>query len=441
MTSNIIPYPPTGNDHRIILAGTDLIFESIDNIFVYPSLLDIDRLKKALSRTLSIWPILAGRVIVNDDQYRIEFSDQSIPFTYTENDQLECWPNLPVVIDDATICEPFIDVVQYKPVDEPLLRIKVTRLLRSNEYVFGTSFSHLVGDAASNIHFLNDLSRLYQDLEPLLPRPIFDRHLWTKEDADVSFLSNLKPYRNADKCEIIATNFARDQANSDQLNLSFSSIQLAKLHSLAGDKDEVTVHDALNAYMIVTMNNNSIQISNEYFQRAYILVNYRDLLHSIAPVGHVGNSFVIMLTSDFPNPFSLISIAKTIRQAINKCRHEDFLKKWIPTADLMMRQIIKDDKLNCVWDTNEVVINSNFKYDWSNQVDFGMTNQCRFHTITSLKSYFRIFRLNPVKDKESHWIKDQDGAEVSFRIEKGAMKNKFLETYRHDIKTNFINVE
>ncbi|CAF4922858.1 unnamed protein product [Rotaria sp. Silwood1] len=218
-------------------------------------------------------------------------------------------------------------------------------------------------------------------------------------------------------------------------------MQLTKLHSCASGKDEVTVHDVLNAYMIVTMNRNSIQISNEYFQRAYILVNYRDILHSIAPAGHVANSFVIMLTSDFPNPFSLISIAKTIRQAINKCRNEDFLMKWIPTVDLMMRQIIKDDELICVWDTNEVVINSNFKYDWSNQVDFGMINQCRFHTMTSLKSYFRIFRLNPIKNKEGHWIKDHDGAEVSFRIQKDDMKNKFLETYRKDIETNFINVE
>ncbi|CAF0849344.1 unnamed protein product [Rotaria sp. Silwood1] len=325
--------------------------------------------------------------------------------------------------------------------DESLLRVKVTRLLRSNEYVLGTSFSHLVGDAASNIHFLNDLSRLYQGLEPLLPRPLFDRDLWTKDDADVSLLSNLKPYRNTDKREIVVSSIARDQATTDQLNISFSSMQLTKLHSCASGKDEVTVHDVLNAYMIVTMNRNSIQISNEYFQRAYILVNYRDILHSIAPAGHVANSFVIMLTSDFSNPFSLISIAKTIRQAINKCRNEVFLMKWIPTVDLMMRQIIKDDELICVWDTNEVVINSNFKYDWSNQVDFGMINQCRFHTMTSLKSYFRIFRLNPIKNKEGHWIKDHDGAEVSFRIQKDDMKNKFLETYRKDIETNFINVE
>lgn len=440
MVSLITPYSSTGNCRRVILTGADLIFQSIDNIFIYPCL-NINRLKEALSRALSIWPILAGRVLVDDDQYLIELSDQPIPFTYAENHELEYWPNLPVVIDDVKIGEPFIDMVQYKPKDEPLLRIKVTVLVRSNEYVLGTSFSHLVGDAASSLHFLNDLSRLYQGLEPILARPIFDRHLWTKDDADKYLLSNLKPYKKAVKREVVLADLAHSQEATDQLNISFSSIQLAKLHSLTGDDDgEVTLHDTLCAYMIVTMNKVLVLLSNECFRRAYTLVNYRDSSYSIAPMGHVANSFAIMLTSDFPDPFSLISVAKTIRQPIKQCRDKDFLNKWIPTADLLMRQIVKNDELNCVWDTDEVVINSNYKYDWSKQVDFGMTNQCRFHTATSLKSYFRIFRLNPTKNKNGNWLKDSDGAEVSFRIDKGEMKNKFLEIWQQDVATNFINV-
>jgi hypothetical protein len=42
----------------------------------------------------------------------------------------------------------------------------------------------------------------------------------------------------------------------------------------------------------------------------------------------------------------LASIAKTIRQGINKNPDIDFLNKWIETVDLIMREIIKDDKLN-----------------------------------------------------------------------------------------------
>ncbi|CAF2095964.1 unnamed protein product [Rotaria magnacalcarata] len=92
MTSNIEASSPTGNDHRIKLLGIDLIFGGIDNVFVYPSL-DVDRLRNALSRTLSFWPILTGRILVDhDDEYSIELSDKSIPFTYAENDELEQGP-------------------------------------------------------------------------------------------------------------------------------------------------------------------------------------------------------------------------------------------------------------------------------------------------------------------------------------------------------------
>jgi hypothetical protein len=40
----------------------------------------------------------------------------------------------------------------------------------------------MVGDADSDLHFRNDLSRIYQHLEPLPPHPIFERRLLKKED-------------------------------------------------------------------------------------------------------------------------------------------------------------------------------------------------------------------------------------------------------------------
>ncbi|CAF4241724.1 unnamed protein product, partial [Adineta steineri] len=65
MTTYINASTPTGNGRRIKLLSTDLIFGGIDNVFVYPSL-DIDRLQNALSHTLSSWPILTGRIFIDD---------------------------------------------------------------------------------------------------------------------------------------------------------------------------------------------------------------------------------------------------------------------------------------------------------------------------------------------------------------------------------------
>ena len=428
MTSYIKASSPTGNGRQIKLIGTDLIFGGIDNVFIYPSL-DIDRFKQALSQTLSSWPILTGRVFVDDnEQYSIQFSDNSIPFTYIENDELEQWPDLPVVVDDATILQPFIDSVQYKPEIEPLLRFKVTRLLRSGEYILGSSFCHMVGDADSNIHFLNDLSQMYQHLEPLRSPPIFERYSLQKEDPEFSSSRVLKLYQNTNTREVVIARIIQEQKETEPLSISFSSEQLNQLHVLAGGKDnKVTIHDALCAYIILTMNKHFFLTEDEYIRRTFILINYRGVTDSLATKSHVTNAIIQPLTDDFPDPCSLSSIAKTIRQSIETMRQKNVLGKFVSSANVLMTQFVKNGRVNFVWETNEVIFNSNHKYDWANEINFGMTNQCRFHTMGMYKFYFRIFQVNPVKREDGSWTKDNGGLEVAVRIPTGEPKENFLK--------------
>ena len=69
-----------------------------------------------------------------------------------------------------------------------------------------------------------------------------------------------------------------------------------------------------------------------------------------------------------------------------------------------------------------------------------MINQYRFHTAGLIKSYFRIFQLNPVRKEDGTWTRDTDGAEVAFRIPKGETKEKFLQTWKKDREKNFANL-
>ncbi|CAF4304810.1 unnamed protein product, partial [Rotaria sp. Silwood2] len=348
---------------------------------------------------------------------------------------------LPVVVDDMTLIQPFIDSTQYKPEIEPLLRIKVTRLLHSDEYVLGTSFYHMVGDANSTFHFHNDLSQIYQNLKPILPRPVFERHVLNKEDSEFSLLPVLKLYQNTGKREDILARLGKEYAETDPINMSFSSEQLTKLRSLIEDTNEITAHDVLCAYIVYLMNKHLFTSEDEYVRRAYMYINYRGVSDLLTPKGYVANAIMQPLSSDFPNPLSLSSIAKTIRQLIKTTRQEDFLQNWVTSANILMKKIIKDGHVNFVWDKDEAIFNSNYKYDWADQVDFGMKNQCRFHTMGIFKYYFRIFQLNPVKGENGNWIKDNEGAEVSFRIPKGEIKEKFLAAWKKDIQENFLNVK
>jgi NRPS condensation-like uncharacterized protein len=204
----VYPSPPTGNNRHIELAGLDLWrMARIDNVFVYPSEINIDRFKDALSRTLSLWPVIAGRSCLNDNKYYfIEMSDNATPVTLINNDDLVKWPFDSNVILDfyKDSLSTYIDEVQVTKLfdnsqNEPLVRIKLTHIVQSNEWVLGISWAHELGDAASCLNFSNTLSRLYQQMEPLKPLPIFERRLWKSDEIDPSFLPIMK-------CETIRRN-------------------------------------------------------------------------------------------------------------------------------------------------------------------------------------------------------------------------------------------
>ena len=439
---------PQGNGRRIALVGIDMVLGAVDNIFVYPSL-DIDRLKKTLSRTISRWPIVAGRVhVIDNEKYVIELSDKSIPFIYIENEEMEGWPVLPVVIDNRSMVEPFVESVPSEvTVDDPLVRFKVTRLVRSNEYILGVSFYHMIGDADTYIHFLSDLSCIYQDLQPTMPNPVFERHLWCKDDGnntiDSSLMPLLRPLSEARKKELVLADVLQEHATTDPMWLTFSSEELTKIHNLLEDANEgVTIQDALTAYLIVTINKHVFVSDEEHIRRSNTIMNYRGISPSLAPLGQVDNSIIFILSDDFPDPLSLSSVAQTIRISINKARNEDFLRRWLLTLDSLMRGIHKEGKAwNYVFYPNEVWMNSNMKYDWAGEVDFGMKNQCRFHTFGLSKFRFRIFRLNPVCVGQGKWTRDKEGVEVSFRIPQGNQKDNFILAWKNDIKENFLQAK
>ncbi|CAF4327731.1 unnamed protein product, partial [Adineta steineri] len=54
--------------------------------------------------------------------------------------------------------------------------------------------------------------------------------------------------------------------------------------------------------------------------------------------------------------------------------------------------------------------------------------------------YLRAFVLNPVKHENEWLLRDQNGSEISFRMEKD-LKEKFLNAWKQDISENFENVK
>lgn len=449
-TSLVHPLSLAGQNRRIELTGLDLsIVPRIDNIFVYPAELDVDRFKDALSRTLSIWPLVVGRFIsMEDGHYFIEMSDNGIPFTYTENNELEKWPHDNNVVIDIIkhSLEPFIDAAQtikllQGPNDEPLSRLKLTRIVKSNEWVLGTSWAHVLGDAASNLNFLNTISRLYQQLEPLEPLPIFERRLWREEEADLSLSPLLIELINAKPLTEMFQLFLQREETYEQLNLHFSGKQLSRLRELAGGDGSITTQDALTSYIILLLNTHCFKNDEErIILRTITAINFRGVSDSIAPVGLVSDAVIFLESENFDDPLSLSGIAKTIRRSIRQVRDPKFLERCVATADTLKRKIVGEKKMHNLGPfPNDITVNSNLRYDWAQLVDFGYTDRVRFYTPWTGRFYCRVFRLNPTKNNNEWSPRDCNGAEVAFRIPPD-VKDKFMNALEKDFAENFAHI-
>ena len=446
----ILPSCPTGDRRRIELAGLDLsIIPRIDNIFVYPAALGIDRFKDALSRTISLCPLVAGRFLAfNGSDYAIEMSDNGIPLTYTEDTELAKWPlndNVVVDISQNTLA-PFIDGVQTinlltNPAEEPLVRLKITRIVQSDEWILGTSWAHILGDAESNLVFLRTISHLYQQMEPVKPLPIFYRRLWQQEEADQSLSPIMKELINAKPFEDVLKSFYSTDSTDEQVNLHFSGKHLLTLRELAGG-DNITIQDALTSYLIIVLNTRCFKHDAERrILQTETAINFRGVSEAIASIGLISNAVLVLSSENFDNPFSLKSIAQTIRRSIIRSRDSEFLTRCIATADELWRKNVRENRLlNLGPFPHSMTVNSNYRYDWAALVDFGYTDKCRFHTLWTTRFYCRVFRLNPIKNGDEWLPRDHHGAEVAFRITKD-IKDQFMFTLQKDMAENFSNIE
>lgn len=441
---------PSGKNRRIELAGIDLWrYIAVHNVFVYPSAINIEKFKQALADTLSDWPFVAGvGLIENNDHYIIEMSDQPIPVTFEENKELNEWPldsNIIVGLTDNPLPKFYDPVVSEKTFDnvsnEPLIRFKITHIVKSDEWVLGFSWSHTLGDAASILHFLTDLSRVYQNLELSKPLPIFERPLWSEDQADSSFYQFMKQHRDAKSAEEVYKLFMTDSGDYSLTHLQFSGDQIKRLRSFVDDA-EVTTHDCLIAYLITILNRYLYETNDERrVLRTNNAVNFRGVSDSIAPPGLVSNGVMMMLSENFEDPFSINTVAKAIRKSIQCSRQADYLRTWVATVDQLSRRNTKNHLFPDLGIfQNEITVNSNYRYDWVSAVDFGQTDRCRFYTAWAGPLYFRVFRLNPRKNGDSWLPRDRDGAEVAFQIEK-EYKDKLVDAIQRDMDEDFSNIQ
>jgi hypothetical protein len=104
-----------------------------------------------------------------------------------------------------------------------------------------------------------------------------------------------------------------------------SNVLIIQWHNLIENNTEITIHDALCAYIILTLNKHFFSTTDEYIRCVHMVVNYRGVCNRLAPIGYVGN--------------------------------------YVTSSDVLCRQFIKDGRINFIFGSKEFIFNSNFKYD------------------------------------------------------------------------------
>ncbi len=62
-----------------------------------------------------------------------------------------------------------------------------------------------------------------------------------------------------------------------------------------------------------------------------------------------------------------------------------------------MRDLAYDGReVNIYHFPHGIVIDSNYRYDWTDLVDFGHVDNCRFHTDETTPLFLRVFHLNSI---------------------------------------------
>jgi hypothetical protein len=148
-----------------------------------------------------------------------------------------------------------------------------------------------------------------------------------------------------------------------------------------------------------------------------------------------------VVSENFDDPYSLSSIAKSIRRSIIHSRDPKFLERLLATEDGLWRDMARNNRLaNVSPYRNEIQVNSRFRYDWASLVDLGQTDKCRFYRIGFKNLFASVYHLNPIYDGTQWKGRDRKGAEIGFSIEK-SIKQKFVDAWQQDVHENFINVK
>ncbi|KAJ3551692.1 hypothetical protein NM688_g4560 [Phlebia brevispora] len=403
------PLSPTvldGHSHYT-LRNTDLnLAFKVDTAHIIPGPLDVARFDEALAKTLSVYPLYAGRLRRGQDKrpWQIHLTNDGVPITILYSDAGKEVPHNCIIQSPWTLSQPINVRKQWDHgSDDPLLRVTITQFTKLESTAIGLSASHVVGDGTTIMRFMRLLSQNYQGLEPLDDMPSYTPIPPYPVDTDaVKRIEELPMpvFRNMFSIHDVPPFLRPGWRKALRVDLRFTKPQVAQIQAgvraMAANEDDarrISRQDALWALLVYCMS----RVDPECFpQHLSTIMNSRGI--EPRPVTAMTNSLIWALTDPVADPTSetMYSIARRVRESVDRVRQPGFAAAWDAVHDPVALETANSDLAqNFVQPPGDFVLNSTWRFDWAS-AHFGYEGKTRFfHTQLDAPRFAKMFQPNP----------------------------------------------
>ncbi|KAF9647752.1 hypothetical protein BDM02DRAFT_2523331 [Thelephora ganbajun] len=453
---------PTAFSHKEYheISSTNLLLSSVvPTVHVIPEILDVERFNVALSKALSSFPHLAGRLVrpdTPDAPWKIRLTNSEVPVSLIDSDADEIVPT------DLTVQTPlrFVEPLNVAGIvntegesDEPLFRLTVTRFTKLNSTSIGACNSHALFDGFGLLIFLKLLSRLYQGLEPIDPPPHYEPEAIKFTEQSETPSAALKIYDLSvpppwEQPERKAMEFVAFQLTAAQLTEIHNSVTKGVEHLRISRVDTVVgllarclsevEPESKPIDTITYVINVCASVGGSFAAIQLILLQHRGM--GIYPENAVVNA-IIWLSAGFELPKDVdprdgvLACATEIRKLLERLKNPEFVKDMAADVAKIQSQVAWDKKGQDLAAAREgsLMVNNLWKFDWTSP-DFGHPGKVRFyHGHPPGSRYVKISAPNP-KCVDGTWVSREGDMETTFYVPPN-QKKRFEESFERYAKS------
>ncbi|KAJ7612684.1 hypothetical protein FB45DRAFT_1036900 [Roridomyces roridus] len=414
------------------LAGTDRIVNYPNDVSHFvPGRFNNERLIAALRDALEYCPHVTARLRIKGDDWRLDAGKRGIPVRFqTTQEPLNLHPDLSVTpMDIIDSVSNDLSRASEPDWDEPLVQIKVTYCLQTNESAIGLSYSHILGDGDFIIQFLGAWSQYYQGEEPLLGPPTYEKYqippppveFNDNPDTDSFMMRHLNFLKEIPSREQLVKMDSASRESMTCVDLYFSPPQLEQLRYVADSWSgrsgkRTTPQDALGAYFIATMN----RCLDVPITRVISIVTSRGIKNpeDLKPgdwraPGYLaaGNNVLLVYTPTLSTEeaCSIGAVAAAMQNSVREARQYDHAKRIYAICDSISCRVAKEQTLYKVWEDGVFCWNAMGpgRFD-GDALHFGF-GSARFNTYGDHLGTARCFQAPTVRQLDGSWVRKADG--------------------------------